>query len=235
MCRLILAIGKFNSKDIAIAAAEMSLGLHTTVRAPIYRHPNGWGAIWQDSTSPRQLRLHRSSADLASDVDRSMIEALDTRFLALHARYASVSENTGIKYAHPVTRPGRVTWHMMHNGFLPTVHEQLGHPYSTFDSLEYLEYATASTSAYLRRSTLVQKLRRLQPGGTAGNAFFINSSRAYVFQWFPDQSENAGFYTMHVHATADRTIISSEPISALGAVSTWRPLQNGDLLRFDLI
>jgi predicted glutamine amidotransferase len=235
MCRLILAIGKFKSKDIAVAATEMCLGLHTNVRAPIHRHPHGWGAIWLDSASPPQLKLHRSGADLASDSGRSMIEQLDTHFLAMHARFASVSENAGVAYAHPITRPGPVTWHIMHNGFLPTVHEQLGHPCSTFDSLEYLEYATRCTSAHLCRPNLVRKLERLRAGGTAGNAFFINNSRAYAFQWFPKESENASFYTMYVHATSSRTIVSSEPISALGAVSTWRPLQSGDLLRFEFI
>jgi glutamine amidotransferase len=236
VCRFILAWGKFDSKEITVAASEMSLGKHTASRAPIRRHPHGWGAIWLDHCSRHRLETHHSTADLGSEnIDQLLIPRVETSFMAIHSRYASVPSNVGLDFSHPVKRAGRVTWYIMHNGYLPTIYERLGRQHSTFDSLEYLEYATEPDNSYLYSATLVRKLKTLRAGSTAGNAFFVNKNRAYAFQWLPQGSAYREFYTMYVHRNERRTIVSSERISSLGGRAEWRPLRSGDLLRFELV
>jgi predicted glutamine amidotransferase len=234
MCRMIMAFGRFASGQIFDSAICMSEGITAGPQAPAPCHRNGWGAVWKDPRTQR-LKLYRDTRPIAEGFRSSGLPGLETDFLAVHVRHATLPHTQGMEYTHPITRPGsRGPWFLMHNGYLPTVFRELGMAQSRFDTAEYFEYVVPRRGYLLDRDEVLSKLERLAPGSTSANAILINPNRVYVLQWFPAEARHVRYYTMHRLTTAQADIVSSEPMATLSAASGWQPLQRGDLIEFKL-
>ncbi|MHC8314646.1 class II glutamine amidotransferase [Pseudomonas sp. LB3P31] len=228
MCRMIIACGIFSSRDVLDAARAMSAGETAAHDSPIKQHPNGWGCLWIENDKIKTMHSEGNFAEESLKIDSSKI---DTKFLAVHVRHATLSRNSGVEFSHPLHRRNWFTdWHMMHNGYLPTVYEHLGLPASTFDSAEYLEYIVQNIEpAQLTRDHLLTKLSRLPPGGSAGNSFLVTPDNAWVWQWHPEDTPHPKYFTIHHFQTGQAEYFSSEAIQALGDLSIWRPMKNSEL------
>lgn len=228
MCRMILAHGRFDPAAVLEAARAMSCGETARHEGPIREHPNGWGCLWLEEGRIRTLRGVNTFADALPGID---VGAIRTRFLAVHVRHATLSKNQGIAFSHPLQRAsGATQWYMMHNGFLPTIYAQLGLAESRFDSAEYLEYLTAqATPASFTRGWLQNKMARIAPGGSAGNAIFVTQEKAWAWQWHPADTPYPAYFTMHLCQHDDSTFIASEQIPTLGEASSWRRMRNHEL------
>jgi predicted glutamine amidotransferase len=222
MCRLILAQGTFSSAQVLDAAVMMSCGRTANHDGPTQRHPNGWGAVWRDGD---ELAIHREVEPIEQSAARSPIGELSTRFLAIHVRHATLARNHGMQYTHPLRHaaPTR-TWYLLHNGFLPTVHQRLGKAQSEFDSAEYLEYLLHDSADGLDVAKTEAKLAAIPPGGSSANAFLISHDRAYVIHWTPADTKHPVYFTMHRLETPDYSIIASEIIETLAPRQHWKPL-----------
>lgn len=222
MCRLILAQGQFQAADVLRAAINMSCGVTAQHDGPTQRHPNGWGAVWREGG---RLMIHRDAAPIEETGHSSPIGQLETDFLAVHVRHATLARNHGAQYTHPLHQvaAGR-SWYLLHNGFLPTVHQRLGRPHSEFDSAEYLEYLLHDLEDDLDLPTTTTKLQAIPPGGTSANAFLITDHAAYVIHWTPEETKYPVYFTMHQTRTERATIIASEIIDSLAPRETWTPM-----------
>ncbi|MET3077420.1 class II glutamine amidotransferase [Pantoea leporis] len=233
MCRMIVAHGQFDAAAVLDAARAMSCGETATHEGPIKQHPNGWGCLWLEQGHIRTLHGTGTFADALPTID---VDRLRGRFLAVHVRHATLSKNHGIEFSHPLWRTsGDTQWYMMHNGFLPTVYQQLGMAESRFDSAEYLEYMVdRATPADFTRDYLRDKMAQVAPGGSSANAIFVTRNKAWAWQWHPDDTPYPNYFTLHRLQKNDTTFISSEPISALGTASEWRRMNNHELHEFPI-
>lgn len=228
MCRMILAKGKFLSKDIFRAAVEMCEGITANHTNPIKKHPNGWGALWLHNG---EIVTLRSSGYLSDEV--SSIPNIETDFLAIHVRHATLDKNTGLDFSHPLNN--KRSWYGMHNGFLPTVHKLLGMKESIFDSAEYFNYLINDVDDFsLTKELLKSKIDHIEHGGTSGNIFLINREKAYVWQWYPEGAVHPTYFTMHINEGENATYVSSEVIPWLGMAGEWHPINNYDLIAINL-
>lgn len=222
MCRLILAHGKFSSARILDAAIRMSCGQTADHEGPTQRHPNGWGALWWQSN---RIAIHRDVRSIDESADRSPIRELDTSFLAIHVRHATLARNHGMECTHPLQYAERDrAWYLLHNGFLPTIHQRLERPRSEFDSAEYLEYLVRDAGATLDIEATLAKLRDIPPGGTSANAFLVSAERAYVIHWTPEDTKYPRYFTMHRLDTNDYTIIASEIVDSIAPRERWHTM-----------
>jgi len=235
MCRMILAHGEFDVLDILRAAVQMSHGETARHNCPIKVHPNGWGGIWCNEHEPDGFSTYRSTKHLTIEEGVEALSGVQSNFVALHARHATVPKNQGVSYSHPLAHDTADTrWHLMHNGYLPTVYQKLSLEESSFDSAEYIAYVAPSTGNDLRPKILNAKLESLSPGGNSGNAFFINRRRAYAYQWYPEDSLLESYFTLFRLEVGNATIVSSERIPGLAQAHRWDALQRGDLIEFDM-
>ncbi|WP_437913553.1 class II glutamine amidotransferase [Sorangium sp. So ce302] len=223
MCRLILAKGRFSSSAILDAAIMMSSGQTADHEGPTQQHPNGWGAVWRDPGGG--LSIHRDPRRINDTADESPLRGVETDLLAVHVRHATLARNQGLQCTHPLARPGaKGPWYLLHNGFLPTVHQRLGKERSEFDSAEYLEYLVPENAHTLDIDAALSKLRAIPPGGTSANAILMNAEWAYVIHWTPQEVPYRRYFSMHQLALEDCTIYASEIIPALAPRERWAPL-----------
>ena len=80
----------------------------------------------------------------------------------------------------------------------------------------------------------MNKLAQLSPGGSSGNFFLMTQYKAWVWQWFPEQTSCAEYFTMKHYAGDKVEYISSEIIPFLGGASEWRAMQNAELYELEL-
>lgn len=225
MCRLILAKGRFSAEAILHAAVSMSTGSTADHEEPAENHPHGWGAVWRKRSMGGALALHHDTQPIFHSVDTSPVRSIDTDFLAVHVRHATLTRNHGLQFTHPLVRSGSAfAWYFMHNGFMPTVHQRLGLKASYFDSAEYFDYIVpAGANALDERETLA-RLRAVPAGSSSGNAIAVNPQCAYVIHWSPQDTPYPRYFTMYRLVQPNLLVIASEIIPALAPREQWEPL-----------
>lgn len=235
MCRLILATGRFAAGDILDAAVDMSCGRTADHDGPTDVHPNGWGAVWRRPGAPHGLAVHRDVRPLGESFDASPVRGLDTDFLAIHARHATLAKNQGLECTHPLERDGEYPWYFMHNGFLPTVYTLLGLPESRFDSAEYFEYIVPQGARRLAEEPTLARLRAIPAGGSSGNAIAVNPDRAYVIHWTAPGNQSPRYFGMYTLTTPRFQVIASEVVPALAPPEHWEPLKPDHVVEIPLV
>jgi len=223
MCRLIVAHGRFSSAQVFDAALGMSCGRTADHDGPIQRHPNGWGAVWRDGG--RTLCHRDPRAIEAAAAEPTPIRELTTQFLAIHVRHATLARNQGLACTHPLHYAAAgAPWYVLHNGFLPTVHQRLGRSSSEFDSAEYLEYLVHDAGPRLDLDATRDKLRAIPPGGSSANAILVGPECAYLIHWTPEDTPYPRYFTMHRLDAGDCTIIASEVLPAFAPRERWQAM-----------
>ncbi|MGN9893674.1 class II glutamine amidotransferase [Micromonospora sp. L31] len=224
MCRLLLATGRFDAGQVLEAAVDMACGRTADHEGPIFRHPNGWGAVWRDPDGSGRLRVHRDVRPIEESFQDSPLVDLRTDVLAIHTRHATIPTKLGLEFTHPLERVDVVPWYFMHNGFLPTVHLRLGLSDSVFDSREYFDYIVPAEARALDPVATLALLRDIPVGGSSGNAFAVNPYAAYVIHWTPPQEARPRYFGMSRLDTAAATFVSSEILPQFASAADWRPL-----------
>lgn len=233
MCRLILATGTFDAKDIVAGAVAMASGETANHDSPLLIHNDGWGAIWSDATSAHGLSVYRDTRPATQTAFDSGLTTLRTNFLAIHVRNATYPTTMGLAYTHPLQRSVD-NWFFMHNGSQPTVHKMLGLVRSSFDSAEYFDYLIPAGARMLDENVTMERLGRIPKGGNSGNAFAVCPERAYVIHWRAPDSPWPRYFTMHQLIEPERRIVSSEIITTIAPADFWQPVASNTLIEFIL-
>ncbi len=235
VCRMIAAIGQFSTTEVLKAAKSMSLGRIADHEHPVRKHDDGWGALWLEQNSHDRIGAYRSLTAIGDELEEFAKRVPRTEFLAIHVRKATIPEQQGLQYTHPISRGGRsVPWYIMHNGCVPTVYRELGLSCSSFDTAEYFEYICPRMGDRVDADDVLRKLDHLSSKNTSANAFLVNQSHFYVVHWYPENSPYPRFYTVFVARTGRATFISSEVIRELAPANVWQPLPRVGLLEFPL-
>jgi hypothetical protein len=229
---MILAAGRVDVRAVVAAAVAMSSGETADHENPLTCHPNGWGAIWRDPRAEHGLAVHRDVRPLASSVHESPLGGVETDFIAIHARHATLPRNHGLPFTHPLERREGPdwAWYFMHNGFLPTVHQLLGRPESAFDSGEYFDYVVPAGTRSLNVDGTLERVARIPAGGNSGNAIVVCPDRSYVIHWSPAPVAYPRYFTMHQLVRPDLRVVSSEVVPAMAARHEWTPLEADQVL-----
>ncbi|MEU9410989.1 hypothetical protein AB0E08_35595 [Streptomyces sp. NPDC048281] len=221
MCRMVLASGSFDTADILAAAITMSRGETADHDNATICHRHGWGAVWRDLRTGK-LASHRDPSPAWQGMPDSTLTDLQTDFLAVHVRNATLPAKQGIRFTHPLTRQTD-DWYFMHNGYMPTVHRLLGLERSEFDSAEYFDYLVPPGAGTLSEGDVLKRLRAVPPGGsTSGNAIAVNRRGASIVHWSPSDTPTPRFFTLHEFVTSEVHVVSSERVPALAESSLWR-------------
>ncbi|BAZ52765.1 hypothetical protein NIES4103_54300 [Nostoc sp. NIES-4103] len=237
MCRMILAMGSFSTHSVLNAALSMSEGVTASDDAPICRHPNGWGALWRNKTVSEGLSVHKDTRSFKESFEQSLLHKIETDFLVVHVRHATLTHNQGIEYTHPITQKGMVVpWYLFHNGFLPTVYQKLGLERSSFDSREYFDYIIPQgEEKFPNNLEIIEKLEKLAPGGSSANAIVVNSKRAYVIHWTPKDTRFPSYFTMYKLQTQSAVFIASEIIPEIASHENWIPLVQREIIELPFV
>ena len=234
MCRQLIARGDFDPREIFRLCGRMSQGNYADHEGPIKVHPNGWGAVWAQRGEARGCKTLRSLDALTEQSDPLGLAEADPVILGLHARHATLEKNLGYQFTHPISRTrGKTTWHLMHNGFLPTVFEKLGMDASNFDSEEYLHYVVNEDGGFPEDHELNERMETLSKGGSSGNAFFFTDARRVcIYNWYPEDSPFPTYFTLFHWQGPGQEIISSERIPEVAPIEDWVPLSRGQLIEW---
>jgi glutamine amidotransferase len=233
MCRLIVAAGTFRAIDILDAAVAMASGETAEHDGPFVVHPDGWGAVWRNRTSPTGLSMFREARPAQESALDSPVAAVETDFLAIHVRRAGDESTKGLRFTHPLQR--RIDdWVFMHNGSQPTVHRMLGLERSTFDSAEYFDYIVPAGALMLEERRTLERLQAIPPGGNSGNALAVRRGLAYVIHSWSAGKSWARYFTMHQLVNPGCRIVSSEVIRSLAPERGWEAVRRHAVIEFRL-
>lgn len=233
MCRMILALGRIDAHAVFRAAQAMSQGQTASCDAPIRLHPDGWGAVYR-RRGQRHLGVYRSTEPVFAASAVSFL-SMELDLLVVHARHATRSETRGLEFTHPITIVNaEADWHLLHNGFLPSVYRALGEPRSTFDSLEYLRYILPPSGFQLDAADVLGKLNALEPEGTSANAVVLSQYHVYILHYTFPTAMARQYFTMHRLQEGRALYVASDPIPQLAPLPRWEPLPPRSLIELPL-
>lgn len=233
MCRMIAAVGRFDSAPIANAAVAMSQGRTATHEFPARHHFDGWGAVYLDAQN--RLVCVRDEAPISNGRAHARLNEADGRLLEVHARAASIKSKTGIDYVHPVQ--GSIAGHsayFFHNGYAPDIFRLLGYQSSSWDSRELFEWLAPAFEAADQESALRAYLDNLPLSTTSANFMLVEPTRLIVCNWFTESSPSPMYFTMHLARTEGAVFISSDPIIELVPATQWQAIKNRTIMTFRL-
>lgn len=232
MCRILLAVGKLAMKPLlegfALMAADQN-EKHEENEAGNFGHPHGWGIIFQKNN---QLKIYKSIAPGFEDPSLRDFESLESPFVVLHARRASIGDVV-LKNVHPFSQKfNRETAAFCHNG---TVYEDLPgnpefQPRGATDSERLFCHLLAHLDTAALPESLLQTVNALRDYSSL-NSVLCLPNRILLLNKF---SRNPRYYTMKIARQDETTLVSSEALPTLPDWP-WEKLTNGSLLDFQRV
>ncbi len=233
MCRMLLALGKIDLKTIIEDAALMAKDLifdhehNQRGGRGSLPHANGWGLAYLQRN---QFIVKKTTLPLFKDKNKAKYYPLNTSFLLLHARYATVG-NVNIHNNHPFhfKKKNIGDFIFCHNG---TIEEKISHDHQftmqgTTDS-ERLFYAILTNFVPSRNPKTITKTINQYNYPIGCNIILATEEKTYI-------SINCRtcpkYVEMHLLQDKDKLIISSEPLPHIKGI--WTTLKSGTLLEIN--
>lgn len=232
MCRILLAVGKFEMKPLLDGFALMAADLnekHEENEAGAFGHPHGWGIIfWKKN----QLKIFKSIAPCFEDPSLRDFESLESPFVVLHARRASIGDVV-LKNVHPFSQKfNGENAAFCHNG---TVYEDLPaktefQPRGATDSERLFCHLLSHLIDAEMPESLLQTVNGIRDYSSL-NSVLCLPNRILLLNKF---SRNPRYYTMKIARQGEATLVSSEVLPTLPDLP-WEKLTNGTLLDFQRV
>ncbi len=232
MCRMLLAVGKFESPILFEGLKRMALDQnerHEENASAPAQHGDGWGITYLQNNSLQSFKSPKPCFDDPQFDDHAKIR---TPFLVLHCRRASrgsISEQN----THPfLANFNQENYFFYHNG---TIYEDLPfspqfQPAGTTDSEMFFchilthfqpEKPIESYQAIFKKLTNFSAINSI-----FGNGQFCLLVNRYQI--------NPDYYTMKILNDENSLIVSSEIVPGLSS-GNWKKLQNGTLLKIPVM
>ncbi|MBN2093555.1 class II glutamine amidotransferase [candidate division KSB1 bacterium] len=231
MCRMLLAVGKFDTPILFEGLKRMALDQnerHEENEKVLFQHGDGWGMTYLHHDS---LNSYKSSQPCYQDLQFENLSKISTRFLILHSRRASKG-SIGEQNSHPfLANIENDNYFFYHNG---TIYEELPfsnhfHRSGTTDSEMFFFHILT----HLKPEKPIESYKSIFKKVTnfsAVNSIFGNSQFCLLVNRY---QINPDYYTMKISSDDHSLIVSSEIIPGLPA-KNWKKLSNGTLLKIPI-
>ena len=226
MCRMVFAIGEFNTesviRDMILMAADQN-ERHEENANTVFKHADGWGITY---FANQQLKTFRSVKPIFDDPQIEKYKNLDTPFLIVHARYGTKGE-VNLSNVHPFEyKFEKQPYVFFHNG---TVRDNLQFdgqylPRGDTDSERFFYYLLSGCNGKVDEVHIRKKLENLKDYSGA-NFILTNGDQTFITNWY---SLNPRYYTMKILKQKNSLIISSEILPHLKNKS-WEKLNNRNI------
>lgn len=231
MCRMLLAVGKFEMKPLleglAIMAADKN-ERHEENENVLFQHADGWGIVYRENN---ELKIYKSTKPCFEDPGLYDFEKLESPFVVLHARRASKGEVI-FENVHPFGyQMADILSAFFHNG---TVYQDLPidsrfKPRGSTDSELFYYYLLSQINWELLPDSYLAALRAINDYSSINSMFCLRDRLLLLNQY----KINPLYYTMKITQDDHATLVSSEVLPTLPAHS-WKKIENGTLLDFQL-
>ena len=228
MCRMLMAVGDFEISPLLDGLCLMAENLnerHEENADKPFVHEHGWGLIYR---AQNELKTYKSTNACFTDPELDSFRKIQTPFVALHARLASVG-NLDLKNTHPFEN----LWNndntaFCHNG---TIRNEISYDKKyqvtgTTDSEKYFYHLLSNLNPTHIPSSW-QGLIANFSNYTAANAFLCQQNQAVAINAF---ALNPLYYTIKISVSTDSLIMSSEILPNLEN-RDWTPLGNGTVVQ----
>ena len=228
MCRMLMAVGDFEMQPLldglCLMAKDQNERHEENMDKPLV-HEHGWGIIYR---SGNELKTYKSTKACFNDPKLERFQKQKTRFVALHARFASIG-NRDLNNTHPF----EAQWNgektaFCHNGTIRNKipYDKKFHPAGTTDTEKYFFYLLSNLNP-ANISVSWHKLIAGFSNYTAANAFLCRHNQAVAMNAF---TVHPLYYTMKISVSPSSLIVSSEILPNL-LNRKWEPLKNGTVIQ----
>jgi predicted glutamine amidotransferase len=235
MCRMIVAVGGFDSSRLASALRLMALNENPAwdhelrSRGANLRHDSGWGAVWRERGD---LRRVRSVLPCFDDPGFEEIGRVRTDLMVVHARRTPRPETISIANTHPfLVRRGGRAFAFCHNGEVRD-RSQLSwddglSPLGDIDSEDLFLHVLTRFDERDPASSLAATLRAIADF-TSVNCILVGPRTLVAGARVDAAAGRPRYYTLW-HGSGDGLdVVSSEKVEGLEV--DWSPIPNGDAL-----
>ncbi len=231
MCRMVLAVGQFDSNELVDNAISMAKDLTTEHELNVekgqgsWTHEDGWGVAYLQNG---EWRISKSTNPIFEDPSVDKLRSVDTNLMILHIRKKMGSEKS-INNTHPFyyekENPG--SFMFCHNGFID---EDINFgkefsPKGETDS-ERLFYSILTDMKKDKIAKAIRKNFKRYHELTGTNIILSTKNKAVVAvrkNHFPL------YYQMQMAHDEKKIIISSE--SFANSSLNWEPIEQGDIIK----
>jgi predicted glutamine amidotransferase len=239
MCRMIAAVGRFDTEPLARALMTMAMNdnpaqghEHRQLGAE-FRHDCGWGAALR---TERGFSVVRSTRPCYEDSELERIGCAHTDLAILHARRTPERETIAIENTHPF----RADWTghdyvFCHNGAVNDRRQLTWDPAlatgGTIDSEELFYHVLSRFDPDAPADSVAAALKTVDDF-TAVNCFLAWGRSLVAYQRMADGNEHPLYYTLW-HGVGDEfEVVSSEVVDGLSV--TWSEIPPGTAIRLAL-
>ncbi len=217
MCRMILALGKVNTRKLLLGLRRMAAdgnSRHELNKDTSWKHQDGWGMAWRED---RRWAIHKSITSLEREKFLPVVPK--TSLLLLHTRRRTTG-NLLVEDTQPFHHQDSV---FCHNG---TIHGEIPVP-SSFqchgktdsERLFYCLLATRNNPIFL------QNALDTLPKNAGTNVILTNAGHTFLAV---QPTHYPLYYEMHLWQDKESIIISSEQLPEWEG--TWKTIKAGTVL-----
>lgn len=235
MCRMILAIGKFNMNTLIDSAISMANDEYTTHELNkehgkgSWKHNDGWGIAYKNENN--EWVIEKSHNNICTDTKINSLRGITTKHAIIHIRKKMGSE-VAIENTHPfvVSEKKGKTHVFCHNGFIDediyfdprfTLNGETDSEKLFYSLLSDRMASSSMTKAIRHNFTRYKKL-------TGTNIILSNNTETYVAL---RENSFPTYYQMQMAELDNTLIISSEELPLLN--TSWESLEQGDIIVVD--
>ncbi len=234
MCRMLIAAGKINSKElfqVAIAMAKDQTSTHEFNEANgqgSWLHDDGWGIAWLEKGNWQSFK---STTAIFDDPQINTFSNLKSNFVMIHIRKRMGSE-TAIQNTHPfhLQRNDVGDFMFCHNGYA-------GDNFS-FDPSFEVKGDTDSEKIFYSiltkmkeqdvQSSIKEVLNSIETT-TGSNIILANKEKSFIAS---KENQYPKYYNMYIGKRKGTVVIASEKLNNLTGF-VWQPTLAGEIISLD--
>ncbi len=230
MCRMIAVLGhlkKNETEKILNSFSKMSQGKYElnelNTKKAKFKHDSGWGVVYKEKN---KYSLYKSTHP--SWKDKNLKEFFNKKIFLLHARKAVIGSKK-IANTHPFRKKYKgKEWFFCHNGTIKDNLQQYKNLEGNTDSEKFFLYLLKNLNKKKQISSIESSIEKLKNYSSL-NSFLLNKNNLYIINKYKKYPK---YYTLKISKKANGIIISSEILPEIS--SSWKKLQNGQILRINL-
>jgi len=230
MCRMLIASGNFNLKELfdgIIIMAQDQNKLHEFNKEKglgSFQHSDGWGIAYLDKND--QWILEKSISPIYDDIKINNFKDIDTKLTIIHARRGTKGEKT-FNNTHPFNNEDHIFCHNGHVQNLIKLPLQF-EPEGDTDSERLFNSIISNFNDKKNNFTqAIAKTLRKNNRCKGTNIIFTNKNDSYIAV---KENTRPGYYNMFLGIKKDALVISSEILPNLKGFK-WEELEGGTLIR----
>ena len=231
MCRMIIAIGEIEAKNLISDLVLMAQGLNTVHERNMnlgeFKHENGWGISYLDIKT-NIWYTYKSLKPIYNDEKVHDFINLRTKAIVLHARKATKGE-VSLENTQPINyHSNKGDFFFVHNGTIQDI--SMSEKHDVQGNSDTVQWFNKLLNKFNEKDEIFKDEIYSFDNYTGANFFLVTPKKIFIGQSYKKFPK---YYSMKMLNENGNIIVSSEIPNTMKN-RDWKDLDNGSILELDL-